>query len=674
MKKNGGGASGVGSHGNQPQEVSARAPGAEHCRDAVPQSRRRWSKGAAGQRMFFALTWLAVCGLAHANVGRTPGTFYVDQDGAATYTIPIFAPRGPNGLEPHISLVNVSQDTDYTKRNAAGLNTARGYTTVANASIGSANGVDVSLGVGWHIAGLSEIYRCNKTVAQDGTAVGVALATSDGYCLDGQRLRLTSGTYGTAGSVYQTEIADFAQVTAEGTSGNENGPDHFEVQGKDGLTYEYGNGGNSQVLVTGGSAAWQWWLDKVTDRAGNTMTISYSTDNADAEVVPDTISWTPSGYGSTQYNYTMKFTYTADSQYNFTTGYAGGLAYDNYNLLQSIAINYGGSTIKEYFLNYQVSPTTSRELLDHLQECADSAKSNCLPPTQFTYQPGQTGLSNPVTAISTTAVELKTHNDFTGIGYNDLAYCNGGSPSIIYVAFASQSGYGTPVNTGIHCETPLYGDLTGSGKDGILAPNGADWWYYTWNGSAFAGQDTGLAYDSAASQYALADVNGDGLPDLISAYQTSQTSYGVTTYYFTIDVRTNTTTGGSISLSSSQSQWYSTSVALPMSGTIMSDTDYGYGVQQSGTLKSLDFDGDGRKDLGLEEAVRTCTVCTTYNVYYYELLSRNSSFSATQILANTGVGYGSVAFLDFNSDTCTDYLTNSKIYVSGCNGFRAARR
>ena len=105
-------------------------------------------------------------------------------------TIPIWAPRGTNGIQPSISLV-------YSSRSG------KGY-----------------VGVGWNVARLSSIYRCNRTYAQDAAPAPVSLSTSDGYCLDGQRLRLISGTYGTAGSTYQTEIANFENVTAYGSAGN----------------------------------------------------------------------------------------------------------------------------------------------------------------------------------------------------------------------------------------------------------------------------------------------------------------------------------------------------------------------------------------------------------------------------------------------------------------------
>lgn len=114
--------------------------------------------------------------------GRTAGNFAVSPTGSAQYSVPIWAPPGPRGMQPNISLF-------YDSRSPIG-----------------------PLGIGWSLAGLGQITRCNLTVAQDTTAAPVALVTGDGYCINGNRLRLTSGagTYGTAGSVYQTEIADFS--------------------------------------------------------------------------------------------------------------------------------------------------------------------------------------------------------------------------------------------------------------------------------------------------------------------------------------------------------------------------------------------------------------------------------------------------------------------------------
>jgi hypothetical protein len=130
-----------------------------------------------------------------SSFGRTPGNFGVSPIGSAQYSIPIWTPPGPKGIQPNLTLL---------------------YDSGAGAG---------PLGIGWSLAGLGSVTRCNRTYAQDGVPAAVALTTADGFCLNGKRLRLTSGTYGLDGSTYQTEIADFSNVIAHGSAGN--GPDYF---------------------------------------------------------------------------------------------------------------------------------------------------------------------------------------------------------------------------------------------------------------------------------------------------------------------------------------------------------------------------------------------------------------------------------------------------------------
>jgi len=593
------------------------------------------SRLAAG---IFALVLFGQSSAVFAAAGRTVGTYQVSPTGAATYTIPIWAPRGPNGLQPNISLVYTSQQ-------------GSGY-----------------VGIGWSVGGISSIYRCDLTYAQDGSPAPVALDTGDGLCLDGQRLRLTSGTQGEAGSTYQTEVANFENVAAYGTAGN--GPAYFVVRAPNGTQYEYGNTASSQVLANGTTTAFQWYLDKVTDTAGNTMTFSYNI--ATGAVVPATISWTPTSYDATTYNYTMSFAYGTNADSSSINGYIAGTTIQNTNLLQSITINYSGSAVKYYALTYTQSPTTGRDELTNVEECTNSGETNCLAPTTFAYQDPSAGTAtSATTALSGAQTQLDWHYDFSGDGFDDLAYCN--SSAQVEVAFASRSGYGTPVNTGIACTGyVLYGDLLGSGKDGILADNGGTWYYYQWNGSSFVGQSTGLAYQ-AATQYVLADVTGDGLPALV---ESQATSTGATIY-----VRLNTSSGSTVSFSSTNAEWWSTT----WSGTAtyelvqLESTSDG----QAGNVRHLHFTGDGREDLAMQDQVEICTeengpggkpeeVCH-YTESANELISTGSSFTDTQIayLEGSSAAWPIVDFLNFNSDDCTDYLYNSVIYISGCDGTAA---
>jgi RHS repeat-associated protein len=569
---------------------------------------------------------LSLCSAtAFGAVGRTKGQFQVSSTGTAQYSIPIWAPPGPRGIQPNVSLV-------YDSRSGIG-----------------------PLGVGWSLGGLGGITRCNKTYAQDTTPAAVALATSDGYCINGKRLRLTSGTYGNAGSVYQTEIADFSQITAVGTTGN--GPDYFTVQGRNGLTYYYGytdsngNGANSQVLATGTSTADYWLLSKVIDRAGNNYVINYTLQTGTA--VPNYILWTPTSAGGSSYTYKMLFNYTSNVPQSSIIAYIGGTQVQNTELLSSIEIFVSGTVVKDYFLGYQASPTTGREELISVTECPTTTESgsNCLAPTNVTYQNGGLGVSTTSTsALSSSGTGLTARYDLNGDGYPDLVYNNGTS---WYVSFGSASGYGTPVNTGIASSrfSLLIGNLNGGTEDGILAPNGSTWWYYTWNGSSFTGTSTGRAYDSTPWQYQLADVNGDGLPDLVALYQTLSGKL----YINTVDVWLNTGAGGAVSFGS-PSTWYT---ADALSGELQTPD------MQFGTLRRYDFNGDGRDDLVL---VMITGTPPNYNETTYELISTGTSFSATSISTVSTDSYVPVFFTNWNDDACTDFVTEGSLYISGCNG------
>ncbi len=56
---------------------------------------------------------------ANATEGRTLGSFAVSQTGAGTYTIPIWAPPGPRGVQPRIALTYNSRSGNVTGNEAA---------------------------------------------------------------------------------------------------------------------------------------------------------------------------------------------------------------------------------------------------------------------------------------------------------------------------------------------------------------------------------------------------------------------------------------------------------------------------------------------------------------------------------------------------------------------------
>ncbi len=162
---------------------------------------------------------------ATAPVGATPGSFSVDPNGGANYTIPIQIPPGSAGLALGIALT-------YTKQ------------------------VDDPLvGVGFSISGLSIIRRCGSTIALDGAKSGVYYDSRDRFCLDGQRLIAVNGADGAPGTEYRTERESFAKIFSYDTSvcGLDNGaapssgPACFKVFSKDGTVSEYGVSPDSRI-------------------------------------------------------------------------------------------------------------------------------------------------------------------------------------------------------------------------------------------------------------------------------------------------------------------------------------------------------------------------------------------------------------------------------------------
>jgi hypothetical protein len=367
-----------------------------------------------------ALVVLALVQPAFGETGVTPGAFDISSAGAATYSIPIFAPPGPRGMQPSIALTYNSQ---------------------------AGKGVS---GVGWGISGLSSIERCWKSKGQDGAQGGIGFTVHDRFCLNGNRLRLVSGTpYGGPNTIYQTEMADFSEITALGVDPSGIGPASFIAKGKNGLTYEYGATADSSVYAGTLSTVFRWKLNKVSDRYGNNYVIVYSKENATSHAVPDTIRWTrtsSTATGATDYTYLMKFHYIARGGADGSLGFLNSQLVQNGNRLQSITVKYvnGGSerTIRRYELSYTLREPDLISLLTSVKECSDDSDDHCFAPTSFTYQPGA-GLTATAGNINTSGTPtIQGQGDFNGDGKEDIVYTVSSS---WYVAFGGATLRTSPV-------------------------------------------------------------------------------------------------------------------------------------------------------------------------------------------------------------------------------------
>ena len=554
-------------------------------------------------------------------VGRTAGQFAVGPGGAASYNIPIWVPPGARGIEPHLSLRYNS------------------------------TGPDGLLGPGWAVSGISLIARCNRTWASDGAPGAITLTSADDICLDGNRLRATTGFTPacSGGSTYQTEVATFSNITACGASGS--GPSYFVVQGKDGFTYQYGNGGNSQAIASGSTTPYAWGLSSVADRQGNNMVISYV--SSATTLAPSKIQYTQTPSTGSSYPYTVGFNYAGRAGGSSISRYTAAKSVTLGNELISMSVSYAGTLVRQYNFTYTVSPSTLRPLLSNVQECGGSAGTDCLQPTSFKYQAGNTGWSSTAQTTGLSGQYGLNMIDVNGDGIPDAVYGKlNGSNVHWYARIASVGangvggGYGSEIDTGAQTgsgQIIIPGAFDGTGHTEFLAPSGSTWYVYKYNGSGFSGNSTGVTVNG---EIVAVDYDGDGLADLVSLVSSTN-----------VMVRRNTTAaGGAVQFAAT-----ATSVATVTAGAEWAGANW----------LPADFNGDGRADL-LFLRIYPSGVGGVELVRMDAIMSNGFGAPATigGFSTNTGANpsFGSVQIGDWNGDGCTDIITSKIVYVSDCTG------
>ncbi len=230
------------------------------------------------------------------------GQLNVSPSGALIYTIPLELPQGINGVAPELAL----------EYNSQGGNGMAGY--------------------GWNVTGLSSITRVPTTQYHDGFMDPVDFDTHDRFALDGQRLVLKSGTYGTDGAVYQTERYSNIRITSYGVSpyGSQYGPEYFKVQYPDGSFAMYGLDANSRSMTEYAITYWE-------NPQGLQITYNYYQEY-------NTLRISNINYGSN----TVHFTYKTRGF--FEKAYIGGQEFNQGSILDRISIYVNDVFLKKYQL------------------------------------------------------------------------------------------------------------------------------------------------------------------------------------------------------------------------------------------------------------------------------------------------------------------------------------
>lgn len=284
-------------------------------------------------------------------VGATSVNSGVSPTGAFTYEVPIAVPPGVQDVQPNIALSYNSQ---------------------------SGNGL---AGWGWNISGLSTISRVGSTLHHDGVVDAVDFDGLDRFALDGQRLIVTSGTYGKPGAVYTTENYANIKITSIGThpKGSNYGPKIFVAHYPDGSKAYYGY--SSLVFYNGrirnASSNIEWVITKWVDAQGNQIHYSY----AFSDTTGGTLRVTKIAYGDNE----VIFHYKNRSRHE--TSFVGGQYATRKNILSYIEVKCQGRPYRKYTLSHQTT-SLGYQKVTQLQETDRSGAKRM--PVVFRYQSNNT--------------------------------------------------------------------------------------------------------------------------------------------------------------------------------------------------------------------------------------------------------------------------------------------
>jgi hypothetical protein len=461
-----------------------------------------------------------------APAGAVPGGGTVTPAGEYRYRIPIEVPPGRAGIAPSLALV-------YSSRGKNG-----------------------HLGVGWQIEGLSEITRCPRTFAVDRVSDGVRLDDHDALCLDGHALvGLGPGKLdGCGGEEYRTEDDTFARILS---CGRGNAIRWFRVYTKDGRIHDYTPIAIPSASMSaptapgdnppGGTVNFTWPLAVDRDRAGNAIHYQYGTaiqpfgGNVPpaVEYYPTEIDYTfqdttqEQGLRSIRFDYLPAGSQRPDPSFSYVAGVRVNVT-QRLAAIEAWAPNpYApASKVWEYDLTYETSPGSGASLLTKVQRCDKTG--TCLPAKRF----GWTSSAGPAYAqihekhAGMTGKPLVL--DLDGDGRDDVLFTdlnrNVRALSTADPAAPLRVETLLPDVSDLATSRPI--DLDGDGRDELVVPHDNTRYDVLRLSSTLHALSASMATahvevpgaDVASRTPALfADLDGDGLPDLLEGGQQTDT-------------------------------------------------------------------------------------------------------------------------------------------------------
>ena len=505
-------------------------------------------------------------------VGAVEGSLSVSQSGAAAYTIPISVPPGTAGVVPQLSL-------DYNSQSGNGL-----------------------LGIAWSLNGLSSISRCPKTLAHDGVYGHINFDTHDRFCLDGQRLVEVPGTggYGQDGTEYRTRQDGFSRIISFGSVAVGSGPAKFKVWTKAGDIMEFGYTADSRVEAVGqDDSVLVWTLNKVSDVYGNYFKIYYKEDPVNGEHYPDYIEYTGNdGQGLQPYNI-IQFEYIDRS--DIIQNFQAGSKVTTSKLLKKIS-----TPALNYVLQYKKDGAAQRNRIQNILQC--DAQNNCTPEITIAWESAESdgGLEDSGSGDS---------GDYTNSLPDTFLAKDVGQIQDMGVRVVDIDG------DGLKDIIQIYRNADSTDIRNVYLNQGGEFVHNSVYSSSLPDMYLRVAGDLDYG-VRLADINGDGLVDLIQNYLLPHRLSALQRVYLN---------GGS----------ESGFLSAPHYGNSLPDAYFSHERNDMGTRMG-DFNGDGLVDLIQSWA--------GHPDYY-------SGNSRHKVYINTGNGFAASAHMDLIED--------DQVYIAG---------
>ena len=462
--------------------------------------------------------------------GKQAGPEMVTNSGGGTHSVPITVPPGIAGQAPKLSLDynSQSQNNDF-------------------------------LGLSWSLNGLPKIERCAATVAQDAFRGGVNYDGNDRFCIEGARLiAVPPGTDGLDGAQYRTEIDLGIRVISNGSVTGGSGPSYFVAWTKAGEVLEFGHTLDSKIEAQGKTSVRVWALNKKSDANTNYFTVTYTEDNANGDYRPARIDYTGNSVTGVQPNRSVRFVYEGRGVNDLNPIWIGGSVVKSMLRLRNVQTFVNTGLVKDYRLSYEDRPTTLRNALIQIEECAAVAPStNCLPKKTYGWQLDGFYDFN-LSDCPTDCASIHTDNlgygnyvgDFDGDGKSDVLSMI--PPNVNNEPLLSKVSRSTGnQTTGSNFQTttwnfPYYagnltcnwvGDFNGDGKAdmaryvdqthiGIYLSTGSNFTENSWDAQVRS-TSSGPAQDCKWNF--IADFNGDGKSDVLAVTSTTTANLHIST-------------------------------------------------------------------------------------------------------------------------------------------------